>query len=60
MIDRPGIFRHPLRVRYSEIDVQGIVYNAHYLTFFDIGLIGLAVMGQNLAANASVRPGDRL
>lgn len=38
MIDRPGIFRHPLRVRYSEIDVQGIVYNAHYLTFFDIGV----------------------
>ena len=26
----------PLRVRYSEIDAQGIVFNAHYLTYFDI------------------------
>jgi acyl-CoA thioester hydrolase len=24
------------RVRYSEIDAQGIVYNAHYLTYFDV------------------------
>lgn len=23
------------RVRYSEIDAQGIVFNAHYLTYFD-------------------------
>ncbi|MCB0083003.1 MAG: acyl-CoA thioesterase, partial [Caldilineaceae bacterium] len=29
-------FFHPLRVRYSEIDAQGIVYNAHYLTYFDL------------------------
>ena len=26
----------PLRVRYAEIDAQGIVFNAHYLTYFDI------------------------
>ncbi len=26
----------PLRVRYSEIDAQGIVFNAHYLTYYDI------------------------
>ena len=38
MIDRPSVFRHHLRVRYSEVDLQGIVYNAHYLTFFDIGV----------------------
>jgi acyl-CoA thioester hydrolase len=38
MIDRPSLFRHPLKVRYSEIDFQGIVYNAHYLTYFDIGV----------------------
>ena len=31
-------FFFPLRVRYSEIDVQGVVYNAHYLTYFDIGI----------------------
>lgn len=28
-------FHHRFRVRYSEIDGQGILYNAHYLTFFD-------------------------
>ncbi len=27
-----------LRVRYSEIDQQGIVFNAHYLTYFDTAL----------------------
>lgn len=30
--------RHRLRVRYSEIDAQGVVFNAHYLTFFDTAL----------------------
>jgi acyl-CoA thioester hydrolase len=29
---------HRLRVRYSEIDGQGIVFNAHYLTYFDVAL----------------------
>lgn len=28
----------PLRVRYSEIDAQGIVFNAHYLTYYDVGI----------------------
>lgn len=28
-------FFFPLRVRYAEIDGQGIVFNAHYLTYFD-------------------------
>lgn len=28
-------FFHPFRVRYSEIDGQGVVFNAHYLTFYD-------------------------
>lgn len=31
-------FFHRLRVRYSEIDAQGVVFNAHYLTFFDTAL----------------------
>ncbi len=31
-------FFYPLRVRYSEVDQQGIVYNAHYLTYFDTAL----------------------
>lgn len=28
-------FSFPFRIRYSEIDGQKIVFNAHYLTFFD-------------------------
>lgn len=31
-------FFHPWRVRYNEIDGQGVVYNAHYLTFFDVAI----------------------
>jgi acyl-CoA thioester hydrolase len=30
-------FFHPMRVRYSEIDNQGVVFNAHYLTYLDVG-----------------------
>jgi acyl-CoA thioester hydrolase len=29
-------FRHTLRVRYNECDPQGVVFNANYLTYFDI------------------------
>jgi acyl-CoA thioester hydrolase len=29
-------FRHILRVRYNECDPQGVVFNANYLTYFDI------------------------
>jgi acyl-CoA thioester hydrolase len=28
-------YRHELRVRYAEVDMQGHVFNAHYLTFVD-------------------------
>ncbi|OUR79469.1 thioesterase [Alphaproteobacteria bacterium 46_93_T64] len=31
-------FFHDLRVRYSEIDGQGVVFNAHYLTYFDVAI----------------------
>lgn len=31
-------FSHRFRVRYSEIDGQGIVFNAHYLTYFDTAI----------------------
>ena len=27
-----------LKVRYSEIDSQSIVYNSHYLTYFDVAI----------------------
>ena len=31
-------FRHRLRVRYNECDPQGVVFNANYLTYFDIAM----------------------
>jgi acyl-CoA thioester hydrolase len=31
----PGPFRHELRIRYGEVDVQGHVFNAHYLAYVD-------------------------
>ena len=31
-------FFYTLRVRYAEVDAQGIVFNAHYLTYFDCGI----------------------
>ncbi len=36
-----GPFRHPLRVRYNECDPQGVVFNANYLTYFDITITEL-------------------
>ncbi|WP_423708134.1 acyl-CoA thioesterase [Undibacterium sp. WLX3042] len=29
-------FFHTLRVRWSEVDMQAIVFNGHYLTYFDV------------------------
>lgn len=34
-------FFHGLRVRYSEIDAQAVVYNSHYVTYFDIAITEL-------------------
>jgi len=31
-------FFFPLRVRYAETDLQGIVFNSHYLTYFDTAI----------------------
>jgi acyl-CoA thioester hydrolase len=31
-------YRHELRVRYAEVDMQGHVFNAHYLTYADEAL----------------------
>ncbi len=28
----------PLRVRYVEVDVQGVVFHGHYLTYFDMAI----------------------
>jgi acyl-CoA thioester hydrolase len=49
-------FTHRLKVRYSEIDGQKIVFNAHYLTYLDIAVSeyfeeGLKLNLQELTAN---------
>ena len=31
-------FHFPFRVRYSEVDAQSVVFNAHYLTYFDTAI----------------------
>jgi len=31
-------FTHRLRVRWAEVDKQDIVFNGHYLTYFDVGI----------------------
>jgi acyl-CoA thioester hydrolase len=33
-----SIFVHRLRVRYSECDQQGVVFNGHYLFYYDVAL----------------------
>lgn len=34
-------FAHRLRVRYAECDAQGVVFNAHYLTYLDVSITEL-------------------
>jgi acyl-CoA thioester hydrolase len=29
------VFTHHIRPRYAEVDAQGVVFNAHWLTYFD-------------------------
>ena len=33
-----SVFVHRLRVRYSECDQQGVVFNGHYLFYYDVAL----------------------
>jgi acyl-CoA thioester hydrolase len=36
-----GPLQHKLRVRYAECDLQGVVFNSHYLTYFDTSITEL-------------------
>ena len=36
-----GPLRHKLRPRYAECDVQGVVFNSHYLVYFDTSITEL-------------------
>ena len=47
-------FSHTLRVRYSEVDSQGIVFNANYLNYIDVA-IGEYFRSKNNPYNDFVR-----
>ena len=32
----PDVFTHTIRVRYGECDLQGVVFNANWLAYFDV------------------------
>ncbi len=57
-------FRHrmPLRVRWAEVDRQGVVFNGHYLTYCDVCVteywraVGLAYPNGALTVLYSMRP----
>ncbi len=35
MTTMPGAHHHEIRIRYGEVDMQGVVFNAHYLAYVD-------------------------
>lgn len=35
---QPFKFKETLRVRFAETDAQGVVWNGHYLTYFDVAM----------------------
>lgn len=35
-------YRHPIRIRYQEVDMQRVVFNAHYLAYCDEAMAGWA------------------
>ncbi len=38
MTEPARVFTHRLRVRWAEVDMQRIVFNAHYLLYFDVAI----------------------
>ena len=50
-------FSTPLRVRWSEADPQGIVFNGHYLNYVDVGVTEYY---RALRAAAGAQPGEGL
>ena len=50
-------FRHRIRVRYSECDLQGVVFNANYLTYLDDAMTELFRTSLNGGYGAMVDAG---
>lgn len=38
MLNSAFSFSLPFRVRFAEVDIQGVVFNAHYMTYFDTAI----------------------
>ncbi len=51
-------FSYRLKVRYSEIDGQKIVFNAHYLTYIDVAVSEYFSSGLELDLNALSASGE--
>ncbi len=52
-------FSVPFRVRYSETDRQGIAYQAHYVTWFDLAIWEfLRALPWDMAAHQKASDGD--
>ncbi len=52
-------FSHALRVRWAEADLQGIVFNGHYLTYADVGITEyFRAMGQAYSGETGVQGAD--
>ena len=50
----PPSYVHEISVRYAEVDLQGVVFNAHYLTWVDDAMSGwLAAVGYRGASWAT-------
>ena len=50
-------FCHRFRVRYAEIDAQGIVFNANYLVYFDTALAEFyRMLGMTFATPNDTKP----
>lgn len=53
-------FAHPLRVRWSEVDRQDVVFNPHYFTYFDVAVgeywraIGFAYPASTIALGTDI------
>ena len=52
-------FSHTLRVRWAEADLQGIVFNGHYLTYADVGITEyFRAMRQAYSAESGIQGSD--
>ena len=52
-------FSHALRVRWAEADLQGIVFNGHYLTYADVGITEyFRAMGQTYSGETGANGSD--